>query len=76
VTCAFSGSKYPTSNLYFPNVVRVRILLKEEMEKGDGFMTSMATRMFGKFEKCWVEFSAIMTIGTILDPPYKFHFPD
>ena len=51
MTCAFSGSKYPASNLYFPNVVRVRILLKEEMEKGDGFMKSMEARMYGKFEK-------------------------
>jgi len=76
VTCAFSGSKYPTSNLYFPNVVRVRILLKEEMEKGDGFMKDMATRMYGKFEKYWAEFSTIMAIATILDPRYKFHFPE
>ena len=49
VICAFSGSKYPTSNLYFSNVVRVRLVLKEEMENGDGFMKSMATRIFAKF---------------------------
>lgn len=30
VTCAFFGSKYPTSNLYFPNVLRVRLVLKDE----------------------------------------------
>ena len=76
VTCAFSGSKYPTSNLYFPNIVRVRILLKEEMEKGDGLMRSMATRMFTKFEKYWAEFSTIMAIATILDPQYKFQFAE
>jgi len=34
--------------LYFPNVVRMRILL---MGKGGGFMKSMAIRMFSKFEK-------------------------
>ena len=49
VSCAFSGSKYPTSNLYLPNVVRVKLVLKDEMEKGDGFMKSMATRMSTKF---------------------------
>lgn len=74
VTCAFSGSKYPTSNLYFPNVVRVRLVLKEEMDKGDGFMKNMATRMFAKLEKYWAEFSTIMATSIILDPRYKFQF--
>jgi len=74
VTCAFSGSKYPTSDLYFPNVVRVKLVLKDEMEKGDGFMKSMATRMFAKFEKYWAEFTTIMAISAILDPRYKFQF--
>ena len=67
VTCAFSGSKYPTSNLYFPNVVRVRLALTEEMENRDGFMKSMATRMLAKFEKYWAEFSTITAISTIVE---------
>ena len=67
VICAFSGSKYPTSNLYFPNIVRVRLVLKEEMENGDRFMKSMATRMLAKFEKYWAEFSTITAISTIVE---------
>jgi len=51
VTCAFSVSKYPTSSLYFPNVVRVSLVLKEEMESSDAFMRNMATKIFAKFEK-------------------------
>jgi len=67
VTCAFSRSKYPISNLYFPNIVRVRLVLKEEMENGDRFMKSMATRMLAKFEKYWAEFSTITAISTIVE---------
>ena len=68
--------RYATSNLYFPNVVRVRILLKEEMEKGDGFMKNMVAIMYGKYEKYYAEFSTIMAIAIILDSRYKFQFPE
>jgi len=51
VTCAFSRSKCPTCNLYFPNMVRVRLVLKEEMESSDTFIRNMATKMFAKFAK-------------------------
>ena len=32
VTCAFSGSKYTTTNLYFANVLTVRVLLHKEKD--------------------------------------------
>ena len=73
VTLAFSGSNYPTSNLYFPNVLKVRLLLKEELESKDEFIKSMATKMNLKFDKYWCKFSTIMAIAVIFYPRYKFH---
>ncbi|KAL2906112.1 Zinc finger BED domain-containing protein RICESLEEPER 2 [Bienertia sinuspersici] len=76
VTCAFSGTKYPTANIYFQHVLKVRLLLKEEMESDDAFLKRMAIRMWGKLEKYWAEFSTIMAIAAILDPRYKFQLVD
>lgn len=76
VTLAFSGSKYPTANLYFPNVLKIRLLLKEDVVSNDDFIKIMATRMNLKFDKYWSEFSTIMGIVVIFDPHYKFQVID
>ncbi|CAO2830202.1 unnamed protein product [Amaranthus hypochondriacus] len=73
-TLAFSGTKYPTANLYFPNVLRVRLLLKSEMESTDGFMKKMACKMYEKFGKYWSDFSIIMAVAVVLDPRFKMQF--
>lgn len=72
VTLAFSGSKYPTSNLYFPNVLKIRLLLQEEKENGDTFIKNMAKNMHLKFDKYWCEFSTIMGIAIVLIPITSF----
>uniref|UniRef100_A0A803LPP1 hAT-like transposase RNase-H fold domain-containing protein n=2 Tax=Chenopodium quinoa TaxID=63459 RepID=A0A803LPP1_CHEQI len=52
--------------------MRVRLLLKDEIESVDSFVRKMALRMWGKFEKYWSDFSPIMAIATIMDPRFKF----
>ena len=46
----FIGFKYPTSNLYFPYVQRIRLVLEDEIVGDNAFMGNMVTRMFTKFE--------------------------
>jgi hypothetical protein len=73
-TCEFSGTKYPTANLYFPAVSTIYVTLKEQLESEDVYKRSMATQMLSKFEKYWSEFSVVLAIAVILDPRFKLNF--
>ncbi|CAL9020868.1 unnamed protein product [Prunus brigantina] len=74
VTCLFSGTKYPTVNLYFPQVFAVEDTLRNAKVDSDSFMKSMATQIMEKFDKYWKEYSLILAIVVILDPRYKIQF--
>ncbi|KAJ4971053.1 hypothetical protein NE237_004152 [Protea cynaroides] len=74
ITEVLSGSKYPTSNLYFHNVWKIHQSLLEEISHGDTFMRKMAKDMKKKFDKYWVSYSIILTIAVIFDPRYKLTF--
>ena len=51
VTCKFSGTKYPTTNLYFSVVVMIYVNVKEQLVSKDENKRLMATQMIAKFEK-------------------------
>jgi hypothetical protein len=70
-TYAFSGTKYPTANLYFPIVALIYVNLKQELVSEDVDKRSMANQMISKFEKYWSEFSVVLAIAVVLDPRYK-----
>ncbi|KAH9768720.1 putative AC transposase [Citrus sinensis] len=74
ITCIFSGSKYPTSNLYFPKVFVTKVALDQLLCSEDVYMKTMAQKMIEKFEKYWYDFCTILAIAVILDPRYKMAF--
>ncbi|XP_019173402.1 PREDICTED: zinc finger BED domain-containing protein RICESLEEPER 1-like [Ipomoea nil] len=76
ITCMFSGTKYPTTNLYFPAIFKARLTLEEQKNGDDLGMRNMAIQMFAKFEKYWSAFSLILAVAVILDPRYKINFVD
>ncbi|KAK1562265.1 hypothetical protein Q3G72_009084 [Acer saccharum] len=73
-TCLFSGTKYPTSNLYMPKVFMTHLTLKQNLDSDDPFFKEMSNQMYSKFQKYWADFSTILAIGIILDPRYKMEF--
>ncbi|KAI0489277.1 hypothetical protein KFK09_029119 [Dendrobium nobile] len=63
ITCLFSGSKYPTANLYFPCVSTTYASLKNEMSSGLEYIRRMIGCMLAKFEKYWKDFSVLLAIA-------------
>ena len=74
VTTVFSGSKYPTANLYYPHVFMAYFTLHESMSSRDEYMKDMGTSMMEKFQKYWSDFNLTLAIAVVFDPRYKLHF--
>ncbi|KAK8320357.1 hypothetical protein V6Z12_A12G031900 [Gossypium hirsutum] len=74
VTCVFSGSNYPTANLYFRGVWKVHKVLLDTVKGPYSFLTPMVKQMQEKFNKYWAEYSLILSCAAILDPRYKLNY--
>ncbi|GJR64653.1 zinc finger BED domain-containing protein RICESLEEPER 2-like protein, partial [Tanacetum coccineum] len=71
ITTLFSGTSYPTSNLYFHNVWKIQLHIQEATASWDPVISGMAKEMKTKFEKYWDTYSMILSFAVILDPRYK-----
>ncbi|MED6145767.1 hypothetical protein PIB30_116680 [Stylosanthes scabra] len=67
-----SDQAYPTSNLYFMQVWRIKCLLKENANSPDEVIREMVRPMQYKFDKYWEEYSMILSLGAVLDARIKF----
>ncbi|MFQ6630774.1 hypothetical protein Gotur_009834, partial [Gossypium turneri] len=70
VTCVFSGSNYPTANLYFRGVWKVHKVLLDTTKDPYSFLTPMVKQMQEKFNKYWAEYSLMLSCAAILDPHF------
>ncbi|XP_057948280.1 zinc finger BED domain-containing protein RICESLEEPER 2-like [Malania oleifera] len=74
MTKLFSGSDYPTSNLYFSNIWKIQLHLLETMENPDCIVNGMAAKMKEKFDKYWKCYSVVLAFAIVLDLRYKLQF--
>ncbi|KAL8046698.1 hypothetical protein ABFX02_08G192756 [Erythranthe guttata] len=65
------GSKYPTTNIFFPEICDLHIQLNEWCKTPDDFLSSVALKMKLKFDTYWSKCSLVLAIATILDPRFK-----
>lgn len=70
-TNVFSGCEYPTSNLFLPEIWKIKELLNENIVDGCEYMKEMACKMKEKFDKYRGQCNLLMAIASILDPRYK-----
>ncbi|KAK4568458.1 hypothetical protein RGQ29_004027 [Quercus rubra] len=74
ITTLFSGTQYPTANLYFHGVWKIHLRILEEMEDEDVVISDMAKSMKEKFDKYWDCYIIVLSFAIILDPRYKLQF--
>ncbi|KAJ1688836.1 hypothetical protein LUZ63_012991 [Rhynchospora breviuscula] len=70
-TLKFSGTKYPTLNLYFSEFCEVYVSIKNMESSPYSFIVLMGSKMFAKWEKYWTRGNTLLAIACVLDPRCK-----
>ncbi|KAH9780517.1 BED-type domain-containing protein [Citrus sinensis] len=76
MTEMFSGTKYPTANLFFPIICEIRLSLNAWLNSSCDVIKNMAKSMLEKFGKYWDEIHGVMAVAVVLDPRYKMVLVD
>ncbi|KAL7082188.1 hypothetical protein ACP275_14G084000 [Erythranthe tilingii] len=71
VTEIFSGTSYPTANVYFSKICQIKIHITEWSTSLNEVIKKMALSMLGKFDFYWNAIHGIMGVAAILDPQFK-----
>ncbi|OMP08079.1 hypothetical protein COLO4_06793 [Corchorus olitorius] len=74
VTNIISGSDYPTSNLFLPELWIIKELIYDKCLSEMAWMKDMAEKMQLKFDKYWGECNLLISIAVVLDPRIDFAY--
>ena len=80
LTEMFSGTKYPTANLFIPMICKMKLSINRWRTADNLAIRIMADKMADKFDKYWNEIHPMLVVAVVLDPRYKmmlihFYFP-
>ena len=71
VTELFSGTRYPTANMFFPVICKIKMALNEWLMSSNIVISTMAKSMVAKFDAYWNVIHKLMGVAVVLDPWYK-----
>lgn len=71
LTELFSGTLYPTENLFFRGFCEIKLLLIGWHNHTDPTISNMAKSMTAKFDKYWKKSNTALAVANVLDPRYK-----
>ncbi|KAL5726719.1 hypothetical protein ACHQM5_009733 [Ranunculus cassubicifolius] len=74
VTKLFSGTLYPTSNLFFREMFLIQDAIKKACASEDEFMNTLGEQMKLKFGDYWTKHNIILAMAVVMDPRYKMNF--
>ncbi|KAG8377260.1 hypothetical protein BUALT_Bualt08G0009700 [Buddleja alternifolia] len=67
----FSGSKYPTSNVFFPDICTINLQMIEWGKNDHDFVRRMCDPMREKFDKYWDTCSLVLAVAVVFGPRLK-----
>ncbi|XP_028116569.1 zinc finger BED domain-containing protein RICESLEEPER 2-like [Camellia sinensis] len=70
-TSHFSGTTFPTSNVFFPDICHIQLEMKKWEQSEYDCIQLMAGPMRVKFQKYWEECYLVLAIAVVLDPRFK-----
>ncbi|KAK2993380.1 hypothetical protein RJ640_008981 [Escallonia rubra] len=74
VTDSISRTKYPTANMFLPEVWKIKEALNEKSRDENRYMQYVEMKRKEKCDKYWGEYNLLMAIAAVLDPRYKMTF--
>jgi hypothetical protein len=75
-TKVISGTQYPTSNLYFHHMWKIKLTLEQEPPSEIDEIATVLEYMKNKFSKYWNKSYVLLCVPVVFDPRYKLKFID